>query len=238
VCDSEECCSVLQCVAVCCSVLRCVAYWEYCILLTGGLCVLYRNVMYSTPVNTILQHTATHCNTLQHTATHRHTLPHPAGPYKPELKGFVTGSWLHHTHATTHCTPHAHTLQTWIGRVRDWFVTASHTYCNTLHPMRTPYKPESEGFVTGSWLQHTHTATHCTTCAHPTNLNRKVKAIGISTRRDDKVSDASVTTPNVNTYTVRENDQLELRCWRFFFLLFAYQRDATQHILVQIRHDP
>jgi len=187
-------------------------------------------------------------------------------PYKRESEGFVTGSWLHHTHTATHCTPcahptnltrkgswlardcnthilqhtapHAHTLQTWLGRVRDWFVTATHTYCNTLHHMHTTYKPESEGFVTGSWLQHTHTATHCTTCTHPTNLNRKVKAIGISTRRDDKVSDASVTTPNVNTYTVRENDQLELRCWRFFFLLFAYQRDATQHILVQIRHDP
>ena len=58
------CCSVLQCVAVCCSVLQCVAYKHV---------ILYKYIgVLCKPVHctTILQHTATHCNTLQHTPTH------------------------------------------------------------------------------------------------------------------------------------------------------------------------
>ena len=97
---SLVCRSVLQCVVVCCSVLQYVAAVSF--------------IHFATCVGpfSLLQDTATHCNTLQHTATHCNTLQHNI----KDIAACDVPFWLLR-HTATHCNTLQHTA----------------TYCNGLH---------------------------------------------------------------------------------------------------------
>jgi len=91
----------------------------------------------------ILQHTASYCNTLQHTATHCNTLQHTATfpQSQLEIPCTVYCNTLHHT--ATHCRDSMYSI---LQNTATHCNTLQHTasYCNTLQ----------------------HTATHCNTLQH------------------------------------------------------------------------
>jgi len=99
--------------------------WVTCLLAgrVNEACHAYGWVMshVSRPVKhvlcTILQHTATHCNTPQHTATHCNTLQHTA----------------------IHCNTIQHTARRQTWHLHKWCNTPQHTatHCNTLQHTAT-----------------------------------------------------------------------------------------------------
>ena len=145
--------------------------------------------------NTILQHTATHCNALQRTTTHCNTLQHTA-THCTHIHGAMTrvidNTTLQQT--ATHCNTlqrtatHCNTLQHTATHCDALQHTATHlnalrhiaTHCNALQRTAMPRNT----------LQHT--ATHCT---HTTNLSTNKRAVNARSHVSCKLFVHTHTTP-------------------------------------------
>jgi len=114
--------------------------------------------------SSLLQHTATHCNTLQHTATHCNTLDtlqHTATHWNT-LQFTAT-----HCNALQHTATHCNTLDTLQYTATHCSTQHTATHCNTLQHTATHCNTLDTLQYTAthcSTLQHT--ATHCNTLQH------------------------------------------------------------------------